>query len=51
LLVDRRNKITKKEKQLMEECSARRQNYLQGLIGSFHHSQDRRSRIKLRQEN
>mgnify|MGYP000909819418 CR=1 FL=1 len=34
----------------MEESSARRQQYLQGLAGSFHHSQDRRGRMKMRQE-
>jgi hypothetical protein len=50
-LAERRTKLTRKEKQLMEESTARRENYLQGLAGSFHHSQDRRSKIKLRQEN
>ena len=35
----------------MEESSLRRQNYLQTLTSSFHHSHDRRDKIKLHQES
>lgn len=35
----------------MEESTIRREQYLKTLTSSFHHSQDRRSKIKQRQEN